>query len=391
MLVLVRSDGGFFCSAEAAMKKNLRIVLINIAVLLAIILFAEGALRAVSGAPHGRFKGWFSGRLGMYPENFEQPNYGVTNWVVKTNAWGFRGDEVALEKTPGRTRIVMLGDSITDGFYVENAFTYPAFVQDFLREKSRDVEVINGACGGATINKELAIFKDVMTPFKPDIVVLTFVTNDVDGLKKVSDEQLLGERADNDTAVRKVLRFLFVYTAVGELVLDNTLRFISEEYDKNQKSAAEKPELDPDRYTIPGGDQYAANAAHFMKRYANADAEILQEPFSPEVQRHVARYLLGWDAFVAHARQHNVQPVFVYMPAYPQIYDPSVSMHMRDILQEHSSKAGVPFLDMTPVLRKEGATRILHQAPKDYHHNPDGNRVIGQALADFLLQSGLVK
>ena len=373
------------------MKRILRILLINIAVLMAIILVAEGALRVISGAPHGRFKGWFSGRLGMYPENFEQPNYGVTNWVVKTNSWGFRGDEVTLERVPGRARVVMLGDSITDGFYVENAFTYPAFVQKSLREKNIDVEVINGACGGATINRELAIFKDVMTPFKPDIAVLTFVTNDIDGLKKVSDEQLLGERADNDTSVRKVLRFLFVYTATGELVLDHTLRFISEEYDKNQKNAAEKPELDPDRYNIPGGDQFAANAAHFMMRYAHSDAEILQEPFAPEVQKNVERYLIGWDAFVAHARQHNIQPVFVYMPAYAQIYDESVSMRMRDILQEHSDKAGVPFLDMTPVLRKEGATRILHQAPKDYHHNPEGNRVIGQALADFLLEKALVK
>ncbi len=373
------------------MKVIARIVLINLVVLLGIILVTEGGLRFFSDAPHGRFKGWFSGRLGMYPENFEQTNLGVTNWVVKTNSWGFRSDEVTKERVPGRTRIVMLGDSITDGFYVENAFTYPAFVQKTLREQHIDVEVINGACGGATINRELAIFKDVMTPLQPDIAVLTFVTNDIDGLKGVPDEQLLNERAYTDTNERKILRFLFVDTAAGELILDSTLRFISKEYDENQKNGAEQPELDPDRYKIPGGDQFKANVAIFMKRYAHSDGKILHDVFEPEVQKNVERYLLAWDAYVAHARQHAIQPVFVYMPSYAQVYDETVSMHMRDILQAHSASAGVPFFDMTPVLRQEGATHVLHQAPLDFHHNPEGNRVIGQALARYLLEQKLVK
>ncbi len=373
------------------MKRILRIVLINLAVLAALILLIEGGLRVFTGAPHGYFKAWFHGRLGMYPENFSQPNYGVTNWIVKTNAWGFRSDEVTLDKVPGRLRIAMLGDSMTDGFYVENAFTYPAFTQDFLRAQNIDVEVINGACGGATIDRELAIFRDVITRFQPDIAVLSFVTNDIDALEDIDDEQLLHQRADTESPARQIGRILFAHTATGELVLDRTLRFISRDYADNQAQAREMPILDPDRYNIPGGENFAENAAAFLKRYRDADSKILRDDFAPEVQHNVDRYLQAWDVFVAHAREHHIQPVFVYIPAYPQIYDPSVSMHMRDILQQHSEKAGVPFLDLTPALRREGAHKILHQAPKDFHHNPEGNRVIGKALADFLIEQSLAK
>jgi lysophospholipase L1-like esterase len=319
------------------------------------------------------------------------PMYGVTNWVVKTNAWGFRGDEVSRERTPGISRIAMVGDSITDGFYVENPETYPAATRDHLLQAGFEVEVINAANGGSSIDRQLAIFKDVVTAFQPDIVVLTFVTNDISGLADVDDEALLESRAARDAPTRKLVRFLFVDTAVGEWVLDTTLRFISRDYAENQEKAKRLPELARDRYAIPGGDQFQANARGFMKRYVDTDGQVLQDQLPAAVQHEVDRYLLACDAFMEHASRHGIQPVFVYFPAYPQVYDPAVSMKIRDLLREHSQKQRVPFLDLTPALREHGANQVLHLAPKDFHLNPEGNRVIGEALADFLITQGLIK
>ncbi len=373
------------------MRRVLKIVSINFLIFLALIALAEVSLRVFTYAPQGKFKLWFPGRLGLYPENAEQSNYSVVNWVVKTNSWGFRGDEFALEKSPGSTRIAMLGDSITDGFYVENEDTYPVRVQEFLRQDGVNAEVINAASGGATINRELAIFKDAVTPLKPDVAVLSFVTNDIHDLQGISDDQLLHARSDSGAVDRKILRFLFVYTAVGERVLYETLCFISKDFREAQRQAAESPERDPDRYNIPGGNQYAENSRQFMVRYSRTDSQILVDNISLETQKNIGRYLLAWDAFMAHAAKQGIQPVFVYVPAYPQVYDLSISMRMRDLLRDHSEQKGVPFLDLTPVMREEGADKILHLAPKDFHHNPEGNRVIGKALATFLVEQGLVK
>lgn len=373
------------------MKHAVRTIAINVVVLLAIVLLLEGGLRLLTPRPEGKYRGFFAGQLGLYPENSSLPMLGVTNWVVKTNQWGFRGPDVARDKAPGVLRIAMVGDSVTDGFYVENEDTYPANVERDLRAAGASVEVMNTAHGGSTINRQLAILRDAVTPFAPDMVVLTFVTNDICGLEEVTDEHLLHEPADLEPRWRQAARLVFVHTAVGELVLDKTLRYISPAFAAAQDKQNQMPDLPADRYQMEGGQNFLANSALFMQRYANKDGQILHDTFAPAVQHNLDRYLQAWGAFMAHARAHGMQPVFVYFPAYPQVYDPVISMKARDILQQHSAAAGVPFLDLTPALREQGAHTVLHLAPKDYHLNPQGNRVIARALADFLLQHRYVQ
>jgi lysophospholipase L1-like esterase len=368
----------------------MKIVSINLGVLLLLVLLLEAGLRVTTAAPDGKYSGWFNGLLGLYPENRSLPMLGVVNWIIKTNQWGFRGNSIEREKTPGVQRIAMVGDSITDGFYVENEDTYPVYLETFLREKKASVEVLNAAHGGSTIDRQLAIFRDAVVPFHPDVVVLTFVTNDIEGLLTVSDNGLLSAHADNDTLSRKILRFLFVHTATGETILDKTLRFISPDFAKAQDNANVMPELLPSRYEIEGGDQYQQNAQSFMKRYKDHDVRILQDTFAPDIQHEVDRYLKAWDVFMDHAIANQIKPVFVYFPAYPQVYDLSVSMKIRDILRDHSAKKGVPFLDLTPALREQGAHQILHLAPRDFHLNPQGNQVIARALAEFMVHEQLV-
>lgn len=372
------------------MRKIGRILGINLLVLLALLLALEAGLRVFAEAPQGMFRGWFAGRLGLYPESKTLPMYGVVNWVVETNRWGFRGADIERVRTPGVWRVAMVGDSVTDGFNVLNADTYPAYTEARLEEQGIAVEVINAANGGSTIDRQLGIFRDAVLPFNPDLVVLTFVTNDIVGLESVEDSQLLTRRADSDPVLRKLQRFLFVYTAVGEFVLDRTLRFISPAYAENQEKAKLLPELPADRYQIPGGDQFQANAQAFMQRYAKNDARLLQDNPDPVTERDIGRYLRALDVFVGLAAERQITPVLVYFPAYPQIYDPSVSLRIRDILQQHCEAKGVAFLDLTPAMREAGAATVLHLAPKDYHLNPAGNRVIARALADFLLARGFL-
>jgi lysophospholipase L1-like esterase len=371
-------------------KKLLKLLAINLAIFLLILVCAEGVLRVVMQAPRGIFMGWFPSRLGLYSESMDLPMYGVVDWLVKSNEWGFRGGDLTLKKTDGVTRIAMMGDSITDGFYVENDNTYPAFVQKKLSESGARVETINAACGGSSIDRELAIFRDAVTPFKPDVAVLTFVSNDVHVLAKVSDDMLLHQRANQSDLNHRIGRIVFAHTAVGELVLDQVLRHISADYARNQDAPKKAPDLNPLRYNIEGGAKFAENSRLFMLRYAKDDAQILASNLSSDIAVQLQRYLLAWDAFMDHAVANGMQPVFVYFPAYPQVYDVSVSMKVRDILREHSEQHHVPFLDLTPVLRAQGET-VLHLAPKDFHLNPTGNQVMGTALADFLLEKGLLE
>ena len=354
------------------------------------LTLVEAILRVSSGAPRGLFVGWFPGRLGLYPESSNLSMPGVVNWGVKTNSWGFRGGELRVEKAPGTIRIGMVGDSITDGFFVENESTYPAMSEARLRQCRVNAEVINAACGGGSIDRELAILRDALGPFDPDIVVLTFVTNDLSDLKDIDDSRFLRRRLDQPSLARGLVHSAVVGTAVGEWAFDRYLRWISPVYQSPRPGTFGRVPPSADRYSVPGGGEFASNSKQFMERVRNSDGMVLTDEFAPQTLHRLRRYFEAWDVFMDSARDRGIRPVFVYFPAYSQIYDLSTSMSIRDRLRQHSLARHVPFLDLTPVLRAQGA-RVLHLAPADYHLNPEGNRVIGAALADFLIQEGMAR
>jgi lysophospholipase L1-like esterase len=367
-----------------------RVALLQLAIAGAVLGVIELGLRFGLGAPYGLFLGWFPGRAGLYPENSEIPMPGAVPWLVKTNRWGFRGEDVALSPTPGITRIAMLGDSVTDGFFVNNEDTYPAQTEARLQTRGASAEVINAACGGASIDAELAILRHMVARFKPGIVILTFVTNDLDALASLDDEQLFRKSLAERSAARGLLRSIVVNTALGEWLLDSYLRFRSAAYNRSVLAASTPTNSDPLRYRIPNGGDFQRNSRIFMERFKDSDGALLAQELPAEARRLLERYLKAWDLFIAESRRQGGRPVFVYFPAYPQIYDDNPQLNLRDRLREHSEANGVPFLDLTPALRSQ-AGAVLHLAPVDFHLNPEGNRVIGFALGDFLIEQGLVE
>ena len=365
----------------------LKIGVIQCAAAGAILGGTEATLR-FGGRPSGAFAGWFQGPLGLYPQNTELTMPGAISWRIKTNAWGFRGGNLSLEKPAGVTRVAMVGDSVTDGFLVGEENTYPAQTERALAEKGVSVEVINAAHGGATIDKELAILRDAVARFTPDIVVLTFVTNDLSALEQVDDAHLLTQTLSGPSLKRRALRSLAVDTAVGEWLFDRYLRQRSPAY--QSPLAVPRADLPKARDTQTSGRDFAANAREFLKRFETSDTPILGHDLPSEMTRQLQRYFTAWDVFVRFSRDHGMQPVFVYFPAYSQIYDPAAPMTIRDLLRQHCAEKGVLFFDLTPSLRAQGDT-VLHLAPLDYHLIAAGNRVTGQALADFLVSEGLAR
>jgi lysophospholipase L1-like esterase len=350
------------------------------------IALLELVARVTTGGPHGTFRGWFPGRAGLYPERAELRVPGAVDWTVRTNGRGMRGPEIAEQRTPGVARVAMVGDSVTDGFGVDDAHTYPAQVEAGLRAAGLRAEVINAARGGGSISRELAILREAVTPLRPDVVVLTFVTNDVHGLGELDDAHLLEARLAEHGLRLALTRALLCETALGERAFDAWLRFGSATWAARPAGSAVVP--DRERHAIAGGRDFAANVRRFLDVHREADAQLLVDPLPAAVERQLARYLRAWDAFVAHARRHGMQPVLAYFPSYAEVYDETLPTPVRR-LQAHAEAAAVPFLDLTPALRSRGDA-VLHLAPLDFHPNPEGNRVIGAALAGFLVERGLV-
>jgi hypothetical protein len=91
------------------------------------------------------------------------------------NARGYRGAWHPYQKTPGKTRLLMLGDSVTFGSGVRDLETFSSL----LEERSDRYEVVNLAVEGYGTDQELLVLEDEGLRYHPDVVILNIcIAND---------------------------------------------------------------------------------------------------------------------------------------------------------------------------------------------------------------------
>jgi lysophospholipase L1-like esterase len=99
---------------------------------------------------------------------------------VAISSQGLRDREFTLTPPPGRTRILMLGDSLTFGWGVEAHETYSKRLEAMLQQAGHDVEVINTGVGNYNTEMEVAYFLERGAKLKPHYVVLNYFINDAE-------------------------------------------------------------------------------------------------------------------------------------------------------------------------------------------------------------------
>ncbi|HEV8335590.1 MAG TPA: SGNH/GDSL hydrolase family protein [Candidatus Polarisedimenticolia bacterium] len=116
------------------------------------------------------------------------------------NARGLRGSLVPYERTPGRIRFLLLGDSIVFGYGVGQDETLGERLADTLRKDGLPAEVINSGVPAYSIEEEIAFLELDGIRYRPDYVILGFCWNDLNdnhGIR-VSSEGWLVSAAQGD-------------------------------------------------------------------------------------------------------------------------------------------------------------------------------------------------
>ena len=93
------------------------------------------------------------------------------------NGQGFRA-RLPVAKAPGVKRVLILGDSHTEAYVVDDRLTYTALLERQLAEM-RPVEVIGLGVAGYSTDQELLTYLMYGRAYRPDVVVLQFCSNDV--------------------------------------------------------------------------------------------------------------------------------------------------------------------------------------------------------------------
>jgi hypothetical protein len=118
---------------------------------------------------HHKFK---PNAVGRYKTNEFDTDYTI-------NSLGLRDKEYSIEKPPHTFRILIVGDSFTEGDGVFSHETFSKRLEEKLQQGGKNFEVINAGVGSYSSLLEYLYVKNYGLQLQPDLVILNFDLSDV--------------------------------------------------------------------------------------------------------------------------------------------------------------------------------------------------------------------
>jgi hypothetical protein len=325
-----------------------------------------------------------------------------------TNSRGLRDREYRVPKPPGTVRILMLGDSFTEGGGLRLEDTVAKRAERRLAARGcRGHEVVNAGVASYSPILEYLLLRDVGLALEPDLVVLAFDMTDVhDDYVRTRLARLDGGGlpvavpADRrrETAIvmpppamPPSLRLLApLESSLHGVVLYQKLR-----RSRLGRRLAGPPNLRPDDLESRGlvGD---------LRYDRLASTRGVDTPSVREGWRLTARYLGGIQRL---ARSHGAGFVLVAYPYAHQVsatespvgrsrfgIGPGLETSLRPFaaLEAIGREDGFPVIDLLEAFRRRDRTEGPLFRHDDIHHTPAGARVFGEEVAEALLARGLL-
>jgi lysophospholipase L1-like esterase len=267
---------------------------------------------------------------------------------VRINASGLRDPDRQTPKPADASRLLVLGDSVAFGFGVLREETFSARLETALNRLAdgRRYEVVNAGVVGYNTVQERARLEQVGLRLQPDVVILTFVVNDLLDTFSIFDHQYepVGALAPLKQWLRRNSRLFHFYQDVSWRIADNLRK-------------------DPNRPDIPRDRQ----------RLLERESEIAR--IAQLSRANGARFLLV---------------------LYPDNLDNRVSADpsgrqetVREALVAFAAQLGVPLLDLTPAIGdvRDPRARSM-RLREDPHPSPAGHQAIADALLPALRDGG---
>jgi hypothetical protein len=303
---------------------------------------------------------------------------------------GLRGPDRPREKPPGVRRLVLLGDSMIASLATREELTLARRLEERLGEGGGRWEVLNGGVSSSSTATELVLYREVLSRYEPDVVVLAFYEGN--------------DLADNSAELTRASRLYFELDAAGRLRL---LPF-------RRPGAALGAWLD--RYSrLYTWQKTAVRQLMAAARAAGDDVDPGDLAFARPEPPAVAR---AWDLTTALVRALRDETAgrgarlgVVAIPPAVAVYDDlwsglaergrAAGLELRrdapDLrLEAICRDLGLPFLSLSPAFAAV-ARHHDSRSPDEqlfvegrYHWNERGNAIAADAVIGFLAASGLV-
>lgn len=272
------------------------------------------------------------------------------NVIVHYNSAGFRDAEHAVERLAHVTRVVVVGDSVTEGSGVKQGELFTSYVQALLGSR---YEIINLGMSGLNTPQEIHILDVEGMKYAPDIVVVNFILNDCDFFSELYAAERFQKKKDEKIGL------------LGDITIDPRLK-------RWLKSSAFV-------YFVKGRMEYLQGVIT-GKEEKNYYVSLWD---SPECHR---RVLAGFDALKA-LQEHSRFDVHVLIWPLLMNYERYGFSPVHVWVKENAVQRGFKVLDLLPVYSSRRYRDLQVTAEDNVHPNGEGHRLSAQAYVDWIRQS----
>ena len=314
--------------------------------------------------------------------------FGDYNTYGTINSLGFRGKEFNFEKKAGLKRILILGDSMTFGLGVTDDQTFPYQLEEILKQKQPNTEVINaGYADGFSPDSFYLFMQDRGWNLKPDVVMMAFfIYNDLADLSetvweetdehglplkitsccRVVDGGNLRSRSINFKYKNPILRELHIYFLLANY------------WEKHVKT----------RETVENS---------VVKRDSLQGCTLVKDCLEVNFKQEEEKTFKVISELGRLAETKGIKFIIAILPVDYQLYndvtgkygaifipDENYKTFLQDRLKEKFKSSGIDFIDLYPVFDSQ-RIRGYPFYKNDAHFNRLGNKIVAEALADYLI------
>ena len=278
--------------------------------------------------------------------------------TYKINSLGLRDREYSIQKPDGVYRILIIGDSFTEGWGIEQDRTYSDQLEKLLIDRFpvRKIEVINAGVASYSPILEYLYLKERGLALEPDLVILAFDMTDFLDEKEYAKVTTLDEN-NQPIAVRPFTPG-HIQTYVNNLKnpqIENKLAAYIAKYSALARliSQPKAKQLDVSGLFKPNHESW-----QLVQKHLQLISELLND--------------------------NKINFLLITYPYYDQLKNDFFLQPQKDLAQ-FAKEQNIDFVDLTQYFRDQEAESSYIK--RDVHLSEKGHLLVADKLADYLIET----
>lgn len=319
----------------------------------------------------------------------------------KTNSLGLVGEQISTKKQGNTFRILILGDSFTEGLHVREGTNFCEQLQFLLNKnifcKTKAFQVINAGVSGGSPISEFIFFKRELVKLSPDIVILQMFTNDIfednkaaamsvldnTGLpikinKFFTNENKLNTQTFNQDSqlqelIYKIKKSIFNNSAFFQCVTRSQKKFLKKS-PSNKKMNAMPEFNDDNQFFIIQDDNLLFKDKNFRDKALGRTEKYILAIRDLAIKNNAKFFIF----LIPPEKQLSLE----HYSEHTSYFRTRPSFYLNEELKEFSNNEQIEYLDLLPIFEKNKNKGLYYNM--DGHIKENGHTIVAEALFDFI-------